>query len=867
MTSGKGWDELENLFNATRDLSPQERESLLRERSPDVELRNQLDDLLRAHDALEVSGSGGFLESLDTARAALLLDVASIDGPDAAMLSPGDTVGRYRIVRPIGRGGMGVIYLASDSRLNRSVALKLLASPLSVDSNARRRFEEEARAASLLDHPNIATVYEVDETADGQLFIAMAFYDGETLRDKLQRGPLPVTDVLRFAIQVADGLNAAHAAGLVHRDIKPGNVIVTSQGVAKIVDFGIARVATDEITQTGATAGTVAYMSPEQTQGAPPHPGMDVWSLGVMLYEMLTGVRPFRGDSSEVVIFAIRNDQPQPIDQLNRAGVPQAWTQVVAKCLRKNPAERYADAGEILNELKKLGESAPAKNSSTWLPRYFVVAAIVALVIVIVGAVWFRGRNAPMPSAGGPHSIAVLPFENQQNATDDDHFSAGFADELITALGAVPGLKVAAGQSTFALYESGLDENAIAARLGVTALLEGSVKRDSARLRITARLVQPRDHAVLWSEVYDVSIRNVFDVQEQIARSIADALNLRLASTSGDSLLVARPTADLEAYDLYLRGRHVRIRATGDRLEQALAYFRGAIERDPGFANAYSGLAETYVNLANFGFVSPAEGFANANIAAERALALNPRLAEAHVSHAYVLASEREFGRAESAFRRALSLNPSFALGHHYYSLLLAMLNRTDEALDQNRRARELDPLLTPAAADYGIILCQRNELDAAGNALSSALALEPNFALTLYWLGAVRAAEGANPEARKLLEQAARASPNYPGVPGALAYTYAHSGNQRAADSVVSVLKTRATNDRARANLAFAYGALGRLDEAFSLMQQVNWDVPTVIELRADPLLRPLRADPRYLRVDSDIVRSERAAKTKAGP
>jgi TolB-like protein/Flp pilus assembly protein TadD len=716
----------------------------------------------------------------------------------------------------------------------------------------------------LLDHPHIATVYEVDETPDGRLFIAMAYYEGETLRDTLQRGALAITNVVTLAAQVADGLKAAHAAGLVHRDIKPGNIIVTQQGVAKIVDFGIARIATDEITQSGATAGTVAYMSPEQTRGAPPHPRMDVWSFGVMLYEMLAGVRPFRGDRDEVVIFAIRNDEPQPIEQLREGAVPEELLHIVQRCLRKNAAERYDDAGGIVADLRKLPDSgldsdsfestsatsyrvAPPVGRKWWRSPRYVAAAIAMLAILSVGAVWRRTNQVSVRSTVSiPHSIAVLPFDNQLDSADD-HFAAGLADELITALGAIPGLKVAARTSTFALYSSGLDITAIASRLGVATMLEGSVRRDSTRLRISTRLVQARDNAVLWSRVYDVPASDVFTVQDQIARSIANALNVRLSSSAAALPLVGPSTGDLEAHDLYLRGRYVRTRPTQERLEQAVAYFRGAIERDPGFAAAYSGLAETYVNLANFGFITTTEGFEAASITAERALELNPRLAEAYTSHGYVLASRRSFGRSEAAFRHALDLNPNFALGHHYYSLMLAMLDRTDEALEQNRRAREIDPLFAPAAASYGIILCQRGQCAAADIELRKALSLEPDFIVTLYWLGVLRAASGSYSEAKPFLERTARASPNIPGVLGSLAYVYAREGKRAAADSIVATLRARATDDRGRANLAFAYAALGRTDAAFVLLRQLDWDLPSVLTLRADPLLKSLRSDPRY--------------------
>ena len=874
MTQQQQWDKLAEVFDSARELSPQERESLLAAQQLDPQMRREVDELLAAHDAIEAIGEHSFPGTLDTARASALLDTVSADDSPMEMLSPGELVGRYRIERAIGQGGMGVIYLATDPRLNRSVAIKMLPAHLSVDSSARQRFEEEARAASLLDHAHVATVYEVSETAEGRLFIAMAYYEGDTLREMIKRGTFPVSDVVAITTQVAEGLAAAHAAGLVHRDIKPGNIIVTRQGVAKIVDFGIARIATDEMSNQGATAGTIAYMSPEQADGAPPHPGMDVWSFGVMLYEALTGVRPFRGDRDELVMRAIRNDDPERIDQFRGKAIPAGLIGIVQRCLQKIPADRYPDASGIVTDLRSFAHSSLEAGSAGQLAqsgqmqratshpvsrrRRYAVAALA--IIATLGAAWGWVRSNQLQSrqtAAAMHSIAVLPFDNQLNPSDGDHFSAGLADELITALGGIPGLKVAARTSTFALYSSGIDARAIADRLGVATLLEGSVRRDATRLRISARLVQASDQAVLWSEAYDVPVRDVFAVQEQIARSIAEALNVRLASTTGDSSLTRRPTADMEAYYLYLRGRHVRTRDTRDRLEQALAYYRGAIERDPNFANAYSGVAETYVNLANFGYVTPTEAFGNAEIASARALELNPRLSDAYTSHAYVLASRREFAAAETGFRRALELNPNNPLGRHYYSLLLAMLDRTDEALDQNRRARELDPLFTPAVADYGIILSQRGELAAAGRELSSALALEPKFALTLFWLGAMRAAEGSISEATQLLEQSARAAPDYPGVLGDLAYTYAHAGRRHAADSIVSKLRLRATSERGRANLAFAYAALGNRDEAFELMRQLDWDVASVIGLRADPLLRPLRSDPRYAALAATIVRS----------
>jgi adenylate cyclase len=489
-----------------------------------------------------------------------------------------------------------------------------------------------------------------------------------------------------------------------------------------------------------------------------------------------------------------------------------------------------------------------------WRSRTAIV--LVALVAVALGVVLIvasrRGMAGGEASSGASDpSVAVLPFANVSGDSANEHLSDGITEELTTALSRVQGLRVAPRTVASALKRRGLDLRAIADSLGVSAVVEGAVHRDGDRLRVTARLVNVRDNRVLWSETYDREMRDAFTIQAELVRATVGALH------GGQSLdevarFVARPTRDLEAYELYLRARHSWTMPPLERLEQAAVYYQRAIDRDPAFAMAYAGLAETYANLSNFGLLDSGAAFARAGVAADRALALDPQLAEAHASKAFVLASTQNFRASEAAFRRAIDLNPSYAWARHYYSLLLLMLGRTDEALEQNRQALAADPLSLPANATRGIILLQRGDYRGAERELQRALALSPNYQLTQYYLAVLRASQGRYEDAGRLLEQAAKGVPGAPaftGMPGARALVFQRTGRQQAADSLLGDVEAQAGtgDERARVNLAFAHAALGRMDAAFALFDEVMWDVPSLIELRADPLLQPLRDDPRY--------------------
>jgi serine/threonine-protein kinase len=497
----------------------------------------------------------------------------------------------------------------------------------------------------------------------------------------------------------------------------------------------------------------------------------------------------------------------------------------------------------------------PSEAPGPAIRRRHVAGLLAALLFLVAAVLIITGQReqglGATPGLSGDRSVAVLPFSNMSGDSANEHLSNGITSELSTALRSVEGLRVASLARTYALTRAGLAVREIADTLGVTTVLHGAVWRAGDRLRVTARLVSVDDDRVLWSETFDREVRDIFAIQSELVRATMGALHVR-QSQEERARFGTRPTSDVEAYELYLRARYSWLLPSRERLEQAALYYQGAIERDPGFAMAYSGLAETYANLSNFGHLDPREAFARAGLAADRALALDPQLAEAHTAKGFVLASTQDFGAAEASFRRAIQLNPTYAWARHYYSLLLLMLGRTDEALDQNRHALAAEAHSLPANATRGIILLQRGDYPGAERDLQRTLALSPGFTLTQYYLGTVLAVEGRYQEAGSLLDRAAKGPPGsrgFTGVPGARAFVFQRTGRRPAADSLLRDLEAQAStgDERSRANLAFAHAALGRMDAAFALFNEMPWDVPSLIELRADPLLEPMRSDPRY--------------------
>ena len=559
----------------------------------------------------------------------------------------------YDIIQSLGEGGMGVVYKAVDTRLQRPVALKFISPSRVGDDQNRARLVNEARSAAALRHPNICTVYDINETPEGETFISMAYLEGESLRDRIQKhGRLPVDESIRIVTQVADGLRAAHAGSVIHRDIKSANILLTERGEAVILDFGLARLpSTGSVTATDSFSGTVAYASPEQIRGDRVDHRTDLWSLGVVWYEMLAGALPFAGDTLPSSIHAVLDITPTPIRSL-RAEVPPGVERILSRLMAKNATQRTPDAATLLDELQALSAGTDTR------------------------------VHAP--------SIAVLPFANMSNDPEQAYFCDGIAEDIINDLTRVEGLRVAARTTSFAHRAASIDIREIGAKIGVDTVLEGSVRKAGNRLRITAQLIDVSNGYHIWSERWDRELADVFAIQDEIARATVAALRVKL--TPSEAKKLATPgTTDVQAYDLFLQGR--RRMYEGQRgLRESLLFLRAAVDRDPTFARAHAMLAMAGVFIAQF-FAKEAEDLITpSRNAAEKALELDPNLPEAHTAKAYLLALMGQKDEAERGYRQALQLNPVLYEARYFYGRLLFPQNRWPEVIEQWERAIEIDP-------------------------------------------------------------------------------------------------------------------------------------------------------------------------------
>jgi eukaryotic-like serine/threonine-protein kinase len=771
----------------------------------------------------------------------------------------GQALGHYRIVEKIGAGGMGEVYRARDEHLARDVAIKVLPHGSLSNESARRHFRKEALILSQLNHPNVATIHDFD-TQEGVDFLVMEYIPGITLNEKVAAASLPEKEVLRLGVQLAEGLAAAHERGVVHRDLKPGNLRLASDGRLKILDFGLAKlklpgpanVTEESLSETQSLAGTVSYMAPEQFLGGEIDERTDIHGAGFVLYQMATGQRPFFEVERSQLMGAILHRAPRPPTALNPR-LSAELERIILKCLEKDPNNRYQSARELGVDLRRLAREKESGHLLTEAPPSARRAAIIrnkamlattgsiAIVLLVVAAFWFaRAKKAPTPLGITP-SIAVLPFADLSQEKDQEYFSDGLAEELLNSLVKVPGLHVAARTSSFQFKGKNEDLRGIGQKLNVATVLEGSVRKQGQRVRISAQLIQVSDGFHLWSETYDRDLTDIFAVQEEIAQSVAGSLRVKLL---GQKLPSPR-TTNVEAYNAYLQGKYFYARPTKENVDKAITYYGQAVRLDPSYAPAWAALSRAHSLQA--GAYSPAQlpaEYNSARGAAERALALDPSLAEAHAAVGQIEQYyDWDWAGANASYQRALALEPGNAEVVQGAANLAATLNHFEQALQLSRRAVELDPLQASTHHALAFNAWWAGKLDEAEAGARKGLEVDPQFP----WLHSVLSRvylAGSRP-LEALAEAERDTTPEFRLQELALAY---HAlGQKQKSDRALAEMITKYQKYSAF-QIAEVYAFRGEPGAAFAWLERayVQRDGGLTFA-KGDPLLASLQSDPRY--------------------
>jgi serine/threonine-protein kinase len=783
----------------------------------------------------------------------------------------GTTISHYEILEKLGEGGMGAVYKAKDLTLGRFVAIKVLIAGTQESAERRARFIQEARAASSLNHPNIIIIHDIISGKDmpggdgpGQIgdSIVMEFVRGQTLDSIIAAGRIPIADCLKIATQMADALAAAHSIGIVHRDLKPANVMVTPEGLTKVLDFGLAKLAADGTggidfgegdrtmsitassmattarprTAEGAIVGTIAYMSPEQAEGRRVDARSDIFSFGAVLYELLAGERAFRGGSGLAVLAAVLRDNPRPLTEL-RPDVPAAVQQVVTKCLEKSPERRYQSIAEAREELERI---------------YFSIRS---------GGGFSSVLSISVPAVATPviPSIAVLPFLNLSSDKENEYFSDGLAEEIINALAKLDNLRVAARTSAFAFRGTQKDVRQIGETLHVASVLEGSVRKAGNRVRISVQLIDTAQGNNLWADRYDREMTDVFEIQDEISQNIVGKLRVKLASQSGSGVtpapavaLVKRYTENLDAYNLYLKGRYEQNKTTREGIQTAKKLFEEAIALDPNYALAYAELGYCHYVEVVLGFVSPRQATPAAKAALRKALELDETVAEAHATLGVILTYyEWDWAGAETEFIRSIELNGASPVSRDVYAFYyLRPLNRIEDAKAQAEQALVLDPLSIFFRVHLGFLFYVERKYDQAVAQFRKALEMSPDYYLANALLGMALTFLNEFDEALQCYERARKADMQSMFVASLNAMTLGFAGRREQALALLDeIQQTAGTDYTSPTGIAYVWTSLGEKDKAFASLNQALEDRdPNVLGLKTNPIFDGLRNDPRYL-------------------